>query len=330
VSRGIRAYDRLIIYQWYVRAAKAVIPDRVREHGFFVSAIKEKRQAFRIAMTPCGRRLWKDVDGIRTYFLYSDEGLIGEYDSTGNQIKTYGWSPNSIWGTDPLFLKINGYYYFYQNDHLGTPQKLIGSNGLVVWAGVYDSFGTCQIEVEGITNNLRFPGQYYDEETGLHYNWLRYYDPGTGRFLSTDPFRQGLNLYAYCFNNPISQIDPWGLCTVKTDLHRPEATAWRTAVQLADIAPIPHPLYQIPMELAAFGTTLMDITVADVPWYRKLGAGAVGAIGILGVVQAIPTPPTVLIGTVIDAAAYIAVSSLLGDPYPAASLIEYLKGNYNP
>jgi RHS repeat-associated protein len=165
---------------------------------------------------PFGRRLWKEVDGTRPYLLYSDEGLIGEYDSTGNEIKTYGWSPDSIWGTDPLFLKINGYYYFYQNDHQGTPRKLIGTNGLVVWAGVYDSFGNCQIEVAGIENNLRFAGQYLDAETGLHYNWLRYYDPRIGRYLRADPFGEGLNLYAYCFNNPHNWIDPFGLCATKS------------------------------------------------------------------------------------------------------------------
>jgi len=167
---------------------------------------------------PFGRRLWKEVDGTRSYFLYSDEGLIGEYDSTGNEIKTYGWTPDSIWGTDPLFLKIDGYYYFYQNDHQGTPQKLIGTNGLVVWAGVYDSFGNCQVEVDGITNNLRFAGQYYDDETGLHYNWLRYYDPATGRYLSTDPFGEGLNLYVYVFSNPHFWIDPYGLCATTDKL----------------------------------------------------------------------------------------------------------------
>jgi len=172
---------------------------------------------------PFGRRLWKEVDGTRTYFLYSDEGLIGEYDASGNEIKTYGYAPDSLWTTDPLFQKIGDYYYFYQNDHQGTPQKLIGTNGLVVWAGVYDSFGNCQIEVEGITNNLRFPGQYYDEETGLHYNWDRYYDTTTARYLRTDPYGDGLNLYAYVLNNPINWIDPWGLCA-RTDKLRFDGT----------------------------------------------------------------------------------------------------------
>jgi YD repeat-containing protein len=76
---------------------------------------------------PFGRRLWKEVGGTRTYFFYSDEGLVAEYDSSGNEIKTYGYKPDSTWTTDPLFLKQNSEYYFYQNDLLGTSQKLVGS-----------------------------------------------------------------------------------------------------------------------------------------------------------------------------------------------------------
>ncbi len=164
---------------------------------------------------PFGRRLWKEVDGTRTYFVYSDEGLVGEYDSTGQELRTYGWIPGSGWSTNPLFVKIAGVYYWYRNDHLGTPQKIVTTSGAIVWEAVYDSFGNCQVQVETITNNLRFPGQYYDPETGLYYNLNRYYDPTTGRYLRADPFGAGLNLYAYCFNNPLRLIDPEGLCAVR-------------------------------------------------------------------------------------------------------------------
>ncbi|MEH0019208.1 MAG: right-handed parallel beta-helix repeat-containing protein [Desulfobacter sp.] len=165
---------------------------------------------------PFGRRLWKEVGGTRTYFHYANEGLVGEYDADGNEIKAYGYTPGSTWTTDPLFMKAGGSYYWYQNDHNGTPQKLIAANGLVIWDGIYDAFGNCRIETEGIANNLRFAGQYFDAETGLHYNLNRYYDPAIGRYLRVDPFGDGLNLYAYAFNNPSGLIDPLGLCAVNT------------------------------------------------------------------------------------------------------------------
>ena len=70
----------------------------------------------------------------------------------------------------------------YHNDHLGTPQKMTSVNGAVVWNATYSSFGEANVDITStITNNLRFPGQYEDEETGLHYNYHRYYDPTTGR-----------------------------------------------------------------------------------------------------------------------------------------------------
>lgn len=58
-----------------------------------------------------------------------------------------------------------------------------------------------------------YSGQYYDEETGLHYNWHRYFDPKTGRYLTPDPIglRGGINLFVYTKNNPVNLIDPLGL-----------------------------------------------------------------------------------------------------------------------
>jgi RHS repeat-associated protein len=160
--------------------------------------------------------LWKEVDGTRTYFLYSDEGLVGEYDASGSELRTYGYMPGSTWTTDVLFQKSNGVYYWYRNDQLGTPQKITTTTGAVVWTAIYDSFGSLQeTTTTGFTNNLRMAGQYFDAETGLYYNLNRYYDPTTGRYLRTDPYGDGINLYSYVYNNPQGMIDPMGLCATR-------------------------------------------------------------------------------------------------------------------
>jgi RHS repeat-associated protein len=104
--------------------------------------------------------------------------------------------------------------YYYHNDHLGTPQKLTAQNGLVVWQAKYAAFGEAMIDsASTITNNLRLSGQYYDEETQLHYNYHRYYDPRSGRYLTPDPIglQGGINVYSYVKNNPINLGDPLGL-----------------------------------------------------------------------------------------------------------------------
>ena len=105
----------------------------------------------------------------------------------------------------------------YQNDHLGTPQQLTAVNGAVVWSAKYSSFGEAEVDPSStIENNLRFPGQYFDRETGLYYNWHRYYDPRTGRYLRTDPIGLNsgdINFYRYAKDNPLNDYDPKGLYT---------------------------------------------------------------------------------------------------------------------
>jgi len=112
-----------------------------------------------------------------------------------------------------------GFLYYVHNDPLGTPQALTDESGTVVWKASYDPFGKATVNEDPdndgnrVTLNIRFPGQYYDNETGLHYNGFRYYSPETGRYLTSDPIglAGGLNTFLYVAGNPIRYTDPNGL-----------------------------------------------------------------------------------------------------------------------
>lgn len=163
---------------------------------------------------PFGRRVKKDVAGNVTYFLYSSEGLLAEYDASGNVQVRYGWSPKGVWGTNPLVQQQGGAITYYHTDHLGTPQKLTDATGAVVWTVTYSAFGEANVDPAlTVTNNLRFPGHYFDEETRLHDNYFRQYDPSVGRYVQTDPMGLdgGINGYAYAGLNPCIRSDRYGL-----------------------------------------------------------------------------------------------------------------------
>ncbi|WP_422085991.1 RHS repeat domain-containing protein [Variovorax sp.] len=107
---------------------------------------------------------------------------------------------------------------FYQCDHLGTPQELTDHEGRVAWSASYKAWGETRQAISeagrkaGFRNPIRFQGQYWDEETGLHYNRYRYYDPSSGRYVSRDPIGLdgGNNIYQYA-PNPSHWVDPLGL-----------------------------------------------------------------------------------------------------------------------
>ena len=107
---------------------------------------------------------------------------------------------------------LTGIYYVH-NDHLGAPQVMTDESATVVWRAEYDPFGKSQVSLDTVGLNIRFPGQYYDQETGLHYNYFRYYDPLAGRYITSDPvgLNGGLNTFAYAMGNPLLFIDPLGL-----------------------------------------------------------------------------------------------------------------------
>lgn len=168
----------------------------------------------RYGYDPFDRRLYKEVGGVRTYYFHSDQGMVAEVDSTGASVRTYGYHPQSRSGTRPLFLKTSAGYAYYHLDHLGTPVALTTSDGRIVWSADYDAFGKAVVRVSEATSHLRLPGQYWDDETGLHYNDRRYYDPETGRYLTEDPIgiQGGLNRYLYAEADPVNFSDPTGEC----------------------------------------------------------------------------------------------------------------------
>lgn len=103
--------------------------------------------------------------------------------------------------------------YFVHADHLGTPKRITDASGTVTWAVDFEPFGNVLETVTSISNNLRYPGQYFDQETGLHYNYFRDYDPSIGRYTQSDPFGLdgGVNTYLYVDANPLRFTDRFGL-----------------------------------------------------------------------------------------------------------------------
>ncbi|EJT83022.1 rhs-like protein [Pseudomonas putida S11] len=107
--------------------------------------------------------------------------------------------------------------YYFHTDQIGTPLELTDSDGKIVWQATYRSWGSVeQLAVDEVEQNLRFQGQYFDDETGLHYNTYRFYDSNIGRYITQDPIglAGGLNIYSYA-TNPLKEIDPLGWCSTK-------------------------------------------------------------------------------------------------------------------
>jgi len=164
-----------------------------------------------------GQRVGKASDGEVLAYRYGLAGeLLAILDDSGQVIREVVYLNGQ-----PLAVvdhEADAVYYVH-NDHLGTPRALSDESGARVWTAVYDPFGAATVDEDpdqdgiSVTLNLRFPGQYYDQETGLHYNYFRTYDPSTGRYLESDPIglEGGLNTYGYAYQNPLTYTDPMGL-----------------------------------------------------------------------------------------------------------------------
>ena len=168
-----------------------------------------------------GRRTHKqvEIEGTLTTTQFLWQGLRLLQETCGGRQQLYIYEPDSyapLARVDRTEAGKPSLYYFH-TDQIGTPLEVTTSQGDLVWQARYKAWGEVErFEVQSIEQHLRFQGQYFDAETGLHYNTFRYYDPGVGRFTTQDPIGLlgGDNLYQYAVN-PTGWVDPLGLTDIK-------------------------------------------------------------------------------------------------------------------
>ncbi|MFK0243408.1 RHS repeat-associated core domain-containing protein [Amycolatopsis azurea] len=184
---------------------------------------------------PFGRRLAKqrlDADGTvaeEITFAWDGTLLAEEQRTVAGTTTVTAWDyragsaepvaqTSRSWLADAPAEIIDTRFHAIIADLIGTPTELVDAAGRVAWYQTTGLWGN-QLEVstsDGTSCPLRFPGQYHDAETGLHYNVHRYYDPHTARYLSPDPLglSPSANHYTYV-TNPLAVADPLGLAGYK-------------------------------------------------------------------------------------------------------------------
>lgn len=194
-----------------------------------ISAVTSNRQATHYLHNAWGQRIYKGstrADHLPiqtgTAYVYDEAGyLLGEY-AAGSSTE-YVWLPSDA-GVFAVAVVHNGQVYAIEADHLDTPRRISNASNQTVWLWGYSGFGETGPQVtpdapNGFVFNLRYPGQYFDSESGLFYNWHRSYDPRTGRYTQPDPIglTGGWNRFTYVDNDPIGASDPTGTIALVDD-----------------------------------------------------------------------------------------------------------------
>lgn len=158
-----------------------------------------------------GLRLTKTVNSVKTIHVWDGQQMVAELNSSGTVTNKYIRGINQIYVQDSAGTK--KFYLF--NGHADVVH-LTNTSGTVIKNYDYDAFGVEKSPDSSDVNPFRYCGEYYDKETGTIYLRARYYNPGTGRFITEDSYSGkandplSLNLYIYCDNSPIIRVDPSG------------------------------------------------------------------------------------------------------------------------
>lgn len=177
-----------------------------------------------------GLRHEMEENGKLVQFLYSGREVVAETEADGNIIRYIrGYS---LICSDNEKAKT---YYHYASDELGSITHVV-KNKDISNRYEYDAFGNTTVCEEQVSNRFRFTGQQYDRVTGQYYLRARFYNPVIGRFIQEDNYYgDGLNLYAYCRNNPVRYIDPSGRGTESTSTKNVDPNTAKNAQDLLDL-----------------------------------------------------------------------------------------------
>jgi RHS repeat-associated protein len=175
------------------------------------------------AYDPFGRRILKRYRGAETRYFWAGDTMVHE-ETTGatEEIRDYLYLPGEV--PTPVAIRVNGVTFCVHADHRSAPTRVTDGQGNLVWMADYSAFGQARIRLNDLPHALRLPGQYFDAETGLHYNRARYYCPSIGRYLSADPngFTEGVHFFVYADNDPVNLTDPLGLAVSRTKKRTPQ------------------------------------------------------------------------------------------------------------